>query len=176
MEGAACVGNDGGMAFEVVGDVEGERRGRDEEEGMRVAVDDGDDVIQGGGEVIDDNFDDADQDNDTISGGAGNDLIQGNQGDDTIAGDAGADTISGGTGNDLIDGGADNDTMIGGAGDDTLRGEGGEHGDHDGHRPPQPSSWVAHAARPSRLRRWKRFRTDCGDARLTSQALFAIIR
>ncbi len=66
---------------------------------------------------------------DTVSGGDGNDQLNGLNGNDTLTGDAGndqlnggagVDTLNGGDGDDILDGGIGADIMIGGLGNDTY--------------------------------------------------------
>ena len=62
---------------------------------------------------------------DLIDGGDGNDVIFGQDDDDTITGGAGDDIIDGGIDDDLISGNDGEDTLIGGQGDDVLLGGAG---------------------------------------------------
>jgi Ca2+-binding RTX toxin-like protein len=62
----------------------------------------------------------AQDDNDTLLGGAGADTLLGEAGDDSLSGDAGSDSLSGGDGDDLLSGGADADILEGGQGSDTF--------------------------------------------------------
>ncbi len=84
---------------------------------------DDDDTITGGAgnDYLDGGIDD-----DTVSGGDGDDTVIGGQGDDILAGDAGDDTIDGGTGDDQITGGSGDDVIDGGEGDNVMDGGTGD--------------------------------------------------
>ena len=85
----------------------------------------GNDVVDGGDNVL--STDPEDADDDVIEAGGGDDTVLAGDGDDSVTGDAGDDSIVGGEGDDTLDGGADNDTLEGGEGDDVL--DGGEGDD-----------------------------------------------
>ncbi len=59
--------------------------------------------------------------NDILDGGTGNDTLNGGDGNDTLNGGGGTDILNGGNGNDLLLGSAGRDTMTGGAGADIFR-------------------------------------------------------
>ncbi|MBS8228125.1 Hint domain-containing protein [Vannielia litorea] len=63
---------------------------------------------------------DVDQGDDVVDGGGGDDVIFGYGGDDTLDGGTDDDTIDGGDGADEISGGTGDDVMTGGAGDDSF--------------------------------------------------------
>ncbi|WP_202921738.1 autotransporter-associated beta strand repeat-containing protein [Anatilimnocola aggregata] len=60
--------------------------------------------------------------NDYIHAGAGNDSVDAGAGDDRVYGYSGNDTLQGNTGNDLLSGGDGNDWLLGSAGNDVLIG------------------------------------------------------
>ncbi|BCM24952.1 calcium-binding protein [Methyloradius palustris] len=60
--------------------------------------------------------------NDQLSGGDGNDTLEGGAGNDGLAGSEGNDVLLGGSGDDGLNGGNGNDTLIGGTGNDYLFG------------------------------------------------------
>ncbi|MBL8659323.1 MAG: hypothetical protein JNM75_06165 [Rhodospirillales bacterium] len=81
----------------------------------------GNDLIYGAGGKETDTWDT----NDTLYGDDGNDRIFGQFGDDVLYGGTGNDTLAGQAGNDTLWGGAGNDVLYGGTGNDTLYGEAG---------------------------------------------------
>jgi Ca2+-binding RTX toxin-like protein len=83
---------------------------------------DGDDVLSGRGG--NDRFE-AGAGRDRVVAGKGNDTILGEAGADTLIGNGGADSLDGGEGDDRITGGTGNDTIRGGVGNDLIFGKGG---------------------------------------------------
>lgn len=82
----------------------------------------GDDTVYG---LDDDDTLNGDAGNDLLSGGLDDDWAAGGDGNDTVNGDEGNDTLSGDAGNDVLGGGDGNDSVLGGAGNDAITGGAG---------------------------------------------------
>lgn len=94
----------------------------------------GDDTIYAGHDIrfgnsltpaISGEYDNIDDDNDTVIGGEGNDQLYGGAGRDLQFGGKGADLVSGDGGDDTLYGGQGDDTVLGGTGDDQISGNKG---------------------------------------------------
>jgi Ca2+-binding RTX toxin-like protein len=111
------------------------RSGEDEDQGLIVQGDSGDDTITDG--VYPATLDGSDGAN-TVSGGGGNDVVRvifnskgpnrldGGDGNDIIGGSYGRDELFGGAGKDVFSAWAGKDKVFGGAGKDKMDGSGGD--------------------------------------------------
>ncbi len=81
--------------------------------------------VDGQGDRIDANDDQAGTNDDIVLAGAGNDTVLSGAGNDQVFADTGDDSITAGAGDDLVYGGDGNDLATGGFGNDTLYGDNG---------------------------------------------------
>jgi Ca2+-binding RTX toxin-like protein len=103
--------------------------GRDGDD--KISGGEGDDYLSGRGRIGCEEGESQEDDQDTVSGGAGKDLmiagygngtLSGGEGDDSVFGNCADDLISGGDGDDFLGGWYGDDRMSGGEGDDDFEG------------------------------------------------------